>query len=279
MDLGLSGKFAFITGGSKGIGATIARAMAQEGVNVAICARTESELNAKANEIRNATGVRVEAIAGDLSKPGEADRVIGEIVRRFGRLDILVNNAGSAPGGTIEELEEEHWQQGLQLKLMGYIRCIKAVIPIMRRQGGGHIVNVVGNDGVKTAYWEVVPAACNAALLIVIQALAERYGREGIYINALNPGPVATERMDYLMQVWADSQGISFEQSKTLHEESIPLKRLCTPEEVANVALFLASDKAAFTNGAYINVDGGQRKSVVDTLLRYYKGELTPGAK
>lgn len=274
MELGLKDKAALVTGGSKGIGAAIALALAREGAKVAICARTEADLTAKAAEIRKETGAQVEAIAGDLSKPGEADRVIGEVVRRFGRLDILVNNAGSAPGGTIEELTEEQWQQALQLKLMGHIRCMKAAIPIMRQQGGGRIVNVVGNDGVKTAYWEVAPAACNAALLIVIQALGERYGSEGIYINALNPGPVATERIDNVLRRLAERTGITPEQAFQIHEESLPLKRFCRPDEVANVALFLASERASFVNAAYINVDGGQRKGVVDAWLGYFKGEM-----
>lgn len=279
IDLGLKGKTALVTGGSQGIGAAIALALAKEGVKIVINARTEGNLVSRAKQIRDETGLEVETIAADLSKPGEADRVVAETIRRLGRVDILVNNAGSAPGGTLEELTEEDWQEGLQLKLMGYVRSMTAAIPQMRKQGGGRIVNVVGNDGLKSAHWELVPAACNAALLIVIQSLGERYGSEGINISALNPGPVATERMNYLMGVWARSKGISFEQSVRLHEESIPLKRLCTPEEVANVALFLASDLASFVNAAWINVDGGQRKPVVDTLLAYEKGEIAPLSK
>lgn len=271
MDLGLNGKIALVTGASKGIGAATALALAEEGANVAICARTASDLEAKAEEIRRATGARVEAIPADLSKPGEAKRVVDEVVARFGRLDILVNNAGSAPGGTLEELEEHHWQQGLQLKLMGHVRCMTAAIPVMRKQGGGRIVNIVGNDGVKTAYWEIVPAACNAADLILTQALAEQYGPYGIYINALNPGPVQTERMDTLLGTWAESQGITLEDAVRIHAESIPLRRICLPEEVANVALFLASEKASFVNGTYINVDGGQTKATMDALLAQYK--------
>lgn len=276
IDLGLSGKTAFITGGSQGIGAAIATAFAREGVRVAICSRTGTDLADKAEEIERETGNKVETIVADLSQAGEGARAVQQAVEKLGRLDILVNNAGSAPGGMLDELREEDWQRGLQLKFMGYIRCTTAAIPIMQQQGGGRIVNVVGNDGIKSAHWELVPAACNAALLIVMQALGERYGRDGINISCLNPGPVATDRMNYLMGVWAKSKKIPFEQSVRLHEESIPIGRLCTAEEVANVALFLASDMASFVNAASINVDGGQRKAVVDTLLAYQKGEIPP---
>lgn len=276
IDLGLDGKTALITGGSQGIGAAIALAFAKEGVRVAICSRTDTDLSARAAHIEKEIGAKIETIVSDLSQPGEGERVISEAVEKLGRLDILINNAGSAPGGMLDELSEEDWQKGLQLKFMGYIRCTTAAIPIMQKQGGGRVVNVVGNDGVKSAHWELVPAACNAALLIVMQALGERYGRDGINISCLNPGPVATDRMNYLMGVWAKSKGIPFEQSVRLHEESIPIGRLCTADEVASVALFLASDMATFVNATSINVDGGQRKAVVDTLLAYEKGEISP---
>ena len=276
IDLGLKDKTVLVTGGSQGIGAAIAQAFAKQGARVSISARTEDDLKAAATQIEEETSTDVKTIVGDLSQAGEGERVVNEAVSQLGRLDILVNNAGSAPGGMLDELSEEDWQKGLQLKFMGYIRCTTAAIPIMQKQGGGRIVNVVGNDGLKSAHWELVPAACNAALLIVMQALGERYGSDGINITCLNPGPVATERMNYLMGVWAESKGIPFEQSVRLHEESIPLKKLCTPEEVANVALFLASDLASFVNAAHINVDGGQRKPVVDTLLAYEKGDIAP---
>ena len=276
IELGLEGKTALVTGGSQGIGEAIAMAFAKEDVRVAICSRTEADLVSAAAKIEEETGRKAETIVADLSQAGEGDRVVNEAVERLGRLDILVNNAGSAPGGMLDELSEEDWQKGLQLKFMGYIRCTTAAIPIMQKQGGGRVVNVVGNDGLKSAHWELVPSACNAALLIVMQALGERYARDGINVTCLNPGPVATERMNYLMGVWAKSKGIPFEQSVRLHEESIPIGRLCRPDEVANVALFLASDLASFVNAAHINVDGGQRKPVVDTLLGYELGEISP---
>jgi 3-oxoacyl-[acyl-carrier protein] reductase len=265
MDLGLKGKVMLITGGTRGIGADIALGFAEEGARVAICARTKADLDAKSAEIGKATGAVVTGIPADLSEPEEADRLVGEVVKRFGRLDILVNSAGVAPAGTIEQLSEEDWQRGLQLKLMGLVRCTRAAIPVMRRQGGGRIVNVVGNDGVKCAYWEIVPAICCAAELILTQTLAEQYGPEGIYINAVNPGPVQTGLMQDIFEKLARRRGLTVDQVIQGHVDSIPLKvkRIATPREVTNVVLFLASDRASFVNGVSVNVDGGQMKPIL----------------
>ncbi len=163
MDLGLQGKVVLITGATRGIAADIALGFAEESAQVVICARTKADLDAKAKEIGQATGAKVIGIPVDLSQRGEPERLIGEVVKALGRLDVLVNSAGVAPGGTVEQLSDDDWDRGIQLKLMGLVRCTRAAIPVMRRQGGGRIVNVVGNDGVKCAYWEIVPAICCAA--------------------------------------------------------------------------------------------------------------------
>jgi 3-oxoacyl-[acyl-carrier protein] reductase len=177
---------------------------------------------------------------------------------------VLVNNAGAAPGGEILDLTEEDWQKALQLKFMGYVRCIKAVIPHMQRQGGGRIVNIVGNDGVKPIGIELAPSAANAADLAMTVALAEQYGRQNILVNAINPGPVATERWGQLISGIARMRKISVDEAQQRAERSIPLGRICTPEEVANVAVFVASPRASFMNGAIITLDGGQRKALLD---------------
>jgi NAD(P)-dependent dehydrogenase (short-subunit alcohol dehydrogenase family) len=185
-------------------------------------------------------------------------------VGRFGRIDILVNNAGAAPGGLLLDLTEEQWQQALQLKFMGYVRCMKAVIPHMLRQGGGRIVNIIGNDGVKPIGIELTPSAANAADIAVTVALAEQYGPHNICVNAINPGPVATERWDGLIGGIAKIRKIGVDEAQKRAERSIPLGRICTPEEVANVAVFVASERASFMNGALITLDGGQRKALLD---------------
>jgi 3-oxoacyl-[acyl-carrier protein] reductase len=264
MDLGLKGKVALVTGGSKGIGKAVARGLLDEGARVAICARTKSELDAAAGELAKATGGEVAAVTGDLTREADVVRIVDTTAARFGRIDILVNNAGAAPGGLLLELTEEDWATALQLKFMGYVRCMKAVIPHMLRQGGGRIVNVVGNDGVKPIGIELTPSAANAADLAVTLALAEQYGRQNICINAVNPGPVATERWDYLIDGIARIRRIPVEEAQKRAERSIPLGRICTPEEVANVVVFVASARASFMNGALITLDGGQRKALLD---------------
>ena len=265
MELALKGKVVIITGATRGIGADIALGFAEEGAQVAICARTQADLDAKAAEVSRATGATVVGIPGDLSKRGEPERLVEAVVSRFGRLDVLVNSAGVAPGGTIEELSDDDWERGIQLKLLGLVRCTRAAIPVMRRQGGGRIVNVVGNDGVKCAYWEIVPAICCAAELIFTATIAEEYGPEGIYVNAVNPGPVETGLMRGLFDHIAKRRGLSVEDVVNAHVDSIPLKlgRIAAPREVTNVVLFLASDRASFVNGVSINIDGGQMKPVL----------------
>src|SRR6516162_10418824 len=155
MDLKLDGKTALVTGGSAGIGKGIARALAREGVDVAICARRKEPLEQAAAEIAKETGRRITPIVADLTKSADAEKFVKQAHAALGRIDILVNNAGSAPGGVIEHLGEEEWASALQLKFMGYVRCMKHVLPIMQKQKKGRVVNVIGNDGVKVSYWEI----------------------------------------------------------------------------------------------------------------------------
>ena len=155
MDLKLQGKTALVTGGSEGIGKGITLALAREGVDVAICARRKEPLEAAAKDIAQATNRKIVPITADLRKDADAKAFIEQGHKALGRVDIMVNNAGSAAGGVIEHLTEDDWEKGLQLKFMGYVRCLRYVLPIMVKQGGGRVVNLIGNDGVKPSYWEI----------------------------------------------------------------------------------------------------------------------------
>ncbi|HEV8583963.1 MAG TPA: SDR family NAD(P)-dependent oxidoreductase [Methylomirabilota bacterium] len=264
MDLQLTGKVALVTGASLGIGKGIARVLAREGCDVAICARRKDVLEAAAEEIRKETGRKVLAIPADLTRREDAETFVNGAARHFGRIDILVNNAGSAPGGILEALDEDAWQQGLQLKFMGYVRCLKAALPIMKAQGGGRVVNLIGNDGVKESYWEIVPGACNAAGQNLTKALAGQYARNNITLVAVNPGPVRTERWDGLVKAMSRDMKIPYAEADKLAPRSIPLGRIAEVEECANLVAYLASPLAHFVNGSMIEIDGGQQKPLMD---------------
>ena len=203
MDLKLKGKTALVTGGSEGIGKGITLALAKEGVDVAICARRMEPLEAAAAEIAKATGRKIIAIPADLRQDKDARNFVEQGAKALGRVDIMVNNAGSAAGGVIEHLTEDDWEKGLQLKFMGYVRCLRYVLPLMCAQGGGRVVNLIGNDGVKPSYWEICPGAANAAGQNLTLSLAGQYGKDGISFVAVNPGPVRTERWAGLVDAMA----------------------------------------------------------------------------
>lgn len=264
MDLQLKGKCALVTGGSEGIGKAIAMTLAKEGVNVAICARRLEPLEKTAEEIRNATGVTVVAITADLTKDEDAKNFVEKAAKQLGSLDLMINNAGSAPGGVIETLTEKDWEQAMQLKFMGYVRCLRHALPIMVKQGGGRVVNLIGNDGVKPSYWEIAPGAANAAGQNMTMSLAGQYGRHNISFCAVNPGPVRTERWAGLVNAMSRDMGISYEEADKLAPASIALGRIAEVEEVANLVVMLASPLVQMANGTMIEIDGGQDKALMD---------------
>jgi len=264
MELGLEGRVAIITGGSKGIGYASALGLAREGVRVAICARGRAHLEQAAQAITSQTGHEVLPVVADMNLRADAERFVQTAMQHFDRVDILVNCAGSSPGGTLERLEETHWMESLNLKFMGYVRTAKAVIPHLKAQRWGRIINVIGNDGIKPIYFELTPGAANAAGINFTLAIAEELAPYGITVNALNPGPVDTERWWGLVRTIARQRQISEEAANALAVRSIPLGRLCTAEEVANMVVFLASERASFVTGASIAIDGAQRKALMD---------------
>src|SRR6266404_1217878 len=266
MDLQLNGKTALVTGGSEGIGKGIALALAKEGVDVAICARRKDVLEATASEIARATNRKIVAIPADLRKDADAKNFIEQAHKALGRVDIIVNNAGSAAGGVIEHLTEDDWEQALQLKFMGYVRCLRYVLPLMVKQGGGRVVNLIGNDGRKPSYWEVAPGAANAAGYNLTLSLAGQYGKHGISLVAVNPGPVRTERWAGLVKAMSRDMKLSYEEADQLAPSSIPMGRIAEVEEVANLVVMLASPLMHMVNGTMIEVDGGQEKSLMDRL-------------
>jgi NAD(P)-dependent dehydrogenase (short-subunit alcohol dehydrogenase family) len=264
LDLELGGKVAFVTGASKGIGRAVAEQLAREDADVVITARTAEPLEIAAKQIAAVTGSTVVAMAGDMSVTVDVQRCVDAVLARFGKIDILVTCAGSSPGGLLEDLTEDQWMSSLNLKFMGYVRSVRAVIPHMRERGEGAIVLVVGNDGLKPSYWEMTAGVANAADINFASSVAEQYGRYGVRINTVNPGPVNTGRWDTLERAFARDKGVTQERAHELATGSIPFGRICEPGEVAALVTFLASPRASFINGAHIPIDGAQRKAIMD---------------
>lgn len=264
MELGLQDRVALIGGGSMGIGKASALALAREGVRLAICARGKDLLEQVAQEITRETSQEVLPIVADMTQEEDVARFVSTAVEHFGRLDILVNCAGSSPGGTLQSLTESDWEQSLSLKFLGYVRTTRFAVPHMQERGWGRVINVIGNDGVKPIYFEISPGAANAAGINFTLAIAEELAPHGITVNAINPGPVDTDRWWGLVRTMSKEKGISESEAQERAIRSIPMGRLCKAEEVADMVVFLASERASFVTGALIPMDGAQRKAIMD---------------
>jgi 3-oxoacyl-[acyl-carrier protein] reductase len=262
MDMGLEGKTTLVTGGSKGIGRAVARALAAEGARVAICSRDEGTLKEAAADIERATGRRVEVVPGDLSRREEVGRVAAESLARLGRLDILVNNAGAIKGGDFLTTPDEEWMTGWSLKLLGYIRMAREVLPHMQKQGGGRIVNVVGAAARNPAATYMMGGTANAALINFTKALSDLGAASKVLVTGVSPGPVKTERWDNLMVQQARAAGQDLDVYVKERSQELPLGRVALPEEVADLVCFLASARASFLTGITITIDGGLTRGV-----------------
>lgn len=259
MDLGLRGQTALVAAASKGLGKAIARAFVREGARVAICARDAVTLTAAAAEI----GGDILAVPADVTKREDVDRFVQAALDRFGRIDVLVNNAGGPPSRPFVEITEEEWWTAIGLNLMSTVRLCQAVIPHMRRQGGGRILNVTSFTVKQPVPNLVLSNSVRLAVVGLAKTLASELGKDNILVNTLCPGPIATERLTSLTQAFAEREGLaSDEAERRLWTNQIPLGRLGRPEEFADVAVFLASPRASFITGTTLQVDGGIVKAV-----------------
>ena len=262
MEFGITGRCALVTGGSQGIGRACAELLAAEGVDVAIAARDEDRLQAVAEELSSNSAGRVVPVAGDMSKAADVSRVIAGATAALGKVDILVNNAGSAPLGLIGDIDDETWQAAFDLKLMGYIRCSRAVMGPMRERRWGRIINVIGNGGHFPTAKYIAGGAINAAILNITQALAEECGPDNVLVNGVNPTATATDRWDTLVQQRSKMTGETIDQIMAASAAKVPVGRIGQPEDIANMVVFLCSERANFVNGALIEVDGGTTRAL-----------------
>jgi len=263
MDLGIEGRVAIVTGGSRGIGRAVAERLCREGAHVAVCARNRDSL-AEAQRAIEAVGAgRVLTVEADLTDPAAAGRVVDAAVAAWGRIDILVNNAGAARGLPFDELTHERWMENLQLKLFGYLRMARLVLPHLRKNGWGRIVNIAGVAGLQPSALAMPVGLNNAGILNVMKALSDAEAANNILVTTVCPGPILTERQTTLLQDAARAKGTTVEAAQREATAAIPLRRMGRPEEVADVVAFLASERASYITGSLVIVDGGLHRSMI----------------
>jgi NAD(P)-dependent dehydrogenase (short-subunit alcohol dehydrogenase family) len=255
VDLGLQRKVVLITGGSKGIGLACARAFAAEGAQVAIASRSEENLR-RAREELGREGVSVFAVAADLTDAGAAKSMVAATERALGPIDVLVNSAGAAKRHALDEYDSHAWHHGMDSKFFPYMHALDAVRPGMMERRKGAVVNIVGTGGKRAQTTHLAGGAANAALMLVTVGMANALGRHGIRVNAINPAATYTGRVQQTLALEAREKNISEAEALKRLEAAIPFGRYGQPEEVAAVAVFLASDKASYVSGAVIPMDG-----------------------
>jgi NAD(P)-dependent dehydrogenase (short-subunit alcohol dehydrogenase family) len=261
MDLALKGKVAIVTGGSKGIGRATAIGFLNEGATVFVCARGKEALDETVAAAGHAGRERIHAISADLTQADAIKRVVAECVERFGRVDILVNNAGSARTGDFMKLDDDAWLADWTLKFFGYVRMAREVLPHMERHREGVIVNIIGAAAINPRGNYMIGGAANAALNHFTKALAEEAAKSGVRVVGINPGPILTERL--LKMRGGIAPATSAEADDEAFKRMTPLGRVGKAEEVADLVLFLASQRAAFIDGANITIDGGMTKGLM----------------
>jgi len=256
MNLGLKGKVVIVTGGSKGIGLACARAFLMEGGRVAIISRKPANLDAALRDLA-APPVDLIAIPCDLTGRTAANAMVAEVEQRLGPVEVLVNSAGAARRYLPEELNAEAWHAAMDAKYFTYIHAMDAVLSGMARRGRGVVVNIVGMGGKVATPIHLPGGSANSALMLATVGLANVYGPKGLRINAINPGATLTERLQESLKLEARTRGLTEDQVLAQRQANIPLKRYAAPEDVANLTLFLASDKASYITGAVVPMDGG----------------------
>jgi NAD(P)-dependent dehydrogenase (short-subunit alcohol dehydrogenase family) len=256
MKLGLEGKIVFITGGSKGIGLACARAFAAEGARVAIASRGQENLE-RARQLLAGDGFEVLTAQADLFKPEEAESAVAKTQSLLGPIDVLINSAGAANRYQINAYNAEAWRQGLNAKFFPQINAMDAIRPGMIQRKRGAIVNIIGMGGKAAQQVFLSGGAANAALMLATVGWASALGPHGIRVNGINAGSTLTDRVQRGMQADAQAQGITEAEALQRNQARIPLGRFARPEEVAAVALFLASEQASYVTGAIIPMDGG----------------------
>lgn len=258
MDLGLKGKVAAITGGSVGIGLAIARGLAAEGVNVALCARNEERVSQVARTIADEYGVSAVGVPADVSSAAGVEQVVSVIKEEFGGIDILINNAGTGSDETVLNAPDERWQYYWELHVMAAVRLSRALAPLMQQRGGGVILHNASICATQPLGYEPIYNVTKAALVMFSKCLANELIPSNIRVNAVNPGLVMTPDWQKTAKLLTEGKDITWEDYlEQIAKDNAPIGRFATPEEIANLFVFLCSPRASYCVGSTYYIDGG----------------------
>jgi len=257
MDLGLRGRHALVTASSRGIGRAVATSLAREGASVAVCARQAEDVERVADEIGAETGSTVAGFVCDLSDATSIDRLVHDVIERFGTIDVLVNNAGGPPPGPFERITDADWARAFELTLMSAVRTTQAVVPGMRARRYGRIVNISSYSVRQPIPDILLSNSLRLAALGWAKTLATPLAADNVLINTVGPGWTRTERVTQMLVSRATAQAKTASDIEATLAAAIPLGRFAQPEEIADVVTFLCSDRASYLTGTMIPVDGG----------------------
>lgn len=260
MELGLKGKVAFITGGSKGIGFVTALTLVKEGADVAICARNINSLQTAAAAIKKETGRQILTIVADVTIEEDCKKAVEVTVNHFGKLNILINNAGTSSANPFDKVDTNLWKYDLDLKLFAAIHCSRYAVPYMRKEGGGSIVNITASLA-KTPGASTLPTSVSrSAGMALTKAMSKDLGKDNIRVNTVCIGLV---RSDQIEKKWQkECPELTWEAYSNKVGRNIPLGRIGETQEAANVITFLVSDAASYVTGTAVNIDGGSASAL-----------------
>lgn len=262
MDLGLRGKVALVAGASQGMGRATAMGFAREGAKVSICARGEGPLKEAVEMIRRETGAEVLAMAADMTKADDIRRFVAATVEKFGRLDVVVTNAGGPPPGDFMNFTDEDWEKAFHLSFMSALRLTREAVPHMRKVGGGRVINISSYSVKEPISGLVLSNAIRSAVVGLAKTLSRELAKDKILINTVCPGRIDTERARKLSQARAERLKRPVDEVLRDLAAEVPLGRYGTPEETADLIVFLGSERASYITGTTIAVDGGLVRAI-----------------
>lgn len=257
MDLELKDKVAIVAASSKGLGKAVAFGLAREGVKLTICARGKDELDKTAAEITSATSAEVLAIDCDVSKAGDIANVVSQTIDKYSRIDIMVNNAGGPPAGSFLDFSLEDWQGAIELNLFSTIRFSKEALPHMKKNNWGRIVNITSIAVKEPIDGLILSNTVRAGVIGLAKTISREFAPYNITVNNVCPGRILTDRIVHLASIKAEKEGKSVDEAMATMGADVPARRIGEPEELANLVVFLASERASYITGTTIQVDGG----------------------